>query len=461
MSALSRLKGAPSPSLTGGHSPPGPRGLPLVGNLLDVAADILGFYTRCAREYGDVVTVRFGGWPTLLLSHPEHFEEVLVKKHQSFGKNRFFWRQVTAIFGHGLLTSEGEFWRQQRRLSAPAFSGRRLDSYGEVMVRLTQQMLDGWVAGQPRDLHADMMGLTLRIAAKTLFDSEVEQDVAAVDHAINTLAAEITSRFSRPFVIPDAVPLPGHIRYRRALRQVETVVSRIVAERRANPGDRGDFLSMLLSARDEHGQPMSDRQIRDEAVTLLLAGHETTALTLSWTFYLLGQHLEIDRPVGAEVQEVLGGRAATVADLPQLRFTEQVVTEAMRLYPPAWTIGREAIEDCTIGGYPVAKGTTIYMSPWVVHRDERFFEDPLQFRPERWSGDLAHRLPRFAYMPFGGGPRICIGNRFAMMEAVLLLATIMQRFRLEWVDERPIEPMPSITLRPTGGVWVRPQARTH
>jgi cytochrome P450 len=204
---------------------------------------------------------------------------------------------------------------------------------------------------------------------------------------------------------------------------------------------------------------MSEQQIRDEAVTLLLAGHETTALTLSWTCYLLGQHPEIDRQVAAEVQEVLAGRAARVGDLKRLRFTDQVVTEAMRLYPPAWTIGREALLDCEIGGYPVAKGTTIYMSPWVVHRDEQFFANPLEFRPERWSGDLAHQLPRFAYMPFGGGPRICIGNRFAMMEAVLILATIVQRFRLDWVGERPVEPMPSITLRPKGGVWVKPQGR--
>jgi cytochrome P450 len=239
------------------------------------------------------------------------------------------------------------------------------------------------------------------------------------------------------------------------------VMARIVAERRAKPGDRGDFLSMLLSARDEQGEPMSERQIRDEAVTLLLAGHETTALTLSWTFYLLGQHPDVDRLIETEVQEVLGERAATVADLPRLRFTEQVITEAMRLYPPAWTVGREALTDCEIGGYPVARGTTIYMSPWVVHRDERFFEHPLEFRPHRWGSDLARQLPRFAYMPFGGGPRICIGNRFAMMEAVLILATIMQRFRLIWTGERPIAPMPSITLRPKGGVWVRPQARAH
>jgi len=200
---------------------------------------------------------------------------------------------------------------------------------------------------------------------------------------------------------------------------------------------------------------MSDQQLRDEAVTLLLAGHETTALALSWTGYLLGQHPEIQAQLAAEVHEVLGSRAATMEDLPRLRLTEQVVMESMRLYPPAWAIGREAVQDCEIGGYAVSAGTTLYMSQWLIHRDPRHFENPTAFRPDRWSGDLARRLPRFAYVPFGGGPRICIGNRFAMMEAVLILATIVQRFRLEWQRERPVVPFASITLRPNGGVWVR------
>jgi len=304
------------------------------------------------------------------------------------------------------------------------------------------------------------MGLTLGIAAKTLFNAEVEEDVSIMDEAVNTLTDQIAVRFARPFVIPDAVPLPGHIRYRRALRRVDEVVQRIIRERKSDGQDKGDLLSMLMHARDDNCDPMPDRQLRDEAVTLLLAGHETTALALSWTVYLLGQHRDTEVQVAGEIAEVVGSRAATVEDLPRLRFTDQVVTEAMRLYPPAWAIGREAVEDCEIGGYPVPAGTTILISPWVIHRDPIHFDEPMQFRPDRWNGDLARQLPRFAYLPFGGGPRICIGNRFATMEAILILATVIQRFRLELQREREVVPFPSITLRPKGGIWVKPIART-
>ena len=444
---------------TAAKSPPGPKGLPWLGNLPEIARDPLGFFSRCSREYGDVVNIPLGTWPSLLISSPELIEQVLVKEHRNFVKHRFFWRQVTAIFGHGLLTSEGEFWHRQRRLAAPAFTGQRLANYGAVMVRHTEGMLDEWRSGEVRDIHADMMALTLGIAAKSLFNAEVEQEVTEIGHAVDTVVQEIATRFTRPFVIPDFVPLPGHIRYRRGLRTVERVVKRIVDERKSRPADAGDLLSMLMQARDENGQAMSDRQLRDEMITLLLAGHETTALALSWTWYLLRKHPEVQARLAAEVAGVLEARAPTVDDLQSLRFTEKVVTEAMRLYPPAWAMGREAVNDCEIGGYPVARGTTIYMSPWVLHRDLRYFENSEEFQPERWTDDFARQLPRFAYFPFGGGPRICIGNRFAMMEAILITATIAQRFRLEGQNDRPVIPFPSITLRPGGGVWVTTKAR--
>ena len=441
-----------------GAGPPGPKGLPFVGHLFDVRRDVLQYFTDCSRHYGDVVALRFAGWPTLLLTSPEHIEQVLVRDHRKFVKNSFFWRQVTAIFGNGLLTSEGDFWVRQRRLAAPAFAGQRLSSYGPVMVQQTERMLDGWEVGRGRDLHHDMMSLTLKIAAKALFDAEVERDVAEIDDAVNVLANEIAVRFTRPFVIPDAIPLPSNIRYRRALRRVEETVARIIKERLRTGEDAGDLLSMLIKARDETGQPMSDRQLRDESITILLAGHETTALALSWTWLLLGQHPDIQARLSEECAAVLGKRAATVEDLGQLVFAEHVVMEAMRLFPPAWAIGREAAQDCEIGGYPVASGTTIIMSPWVIHRDERHFQEPAEFRPDRWRDDLARRLPRFAYFPFGGGPRICIGHRFAIMEAVLILVTMVQRFRLELQRDGPVETLPSITLRPKGGVWAAPLA---
>jgi cytochrome P450 len=429
--------------------------VPFLGSLPDLGRDVLGFFTRCARQYGDVAGFRLASWPAVLLSHPDWVEYVLVKNHQNFIKHRFFWRHVRAIFGQGLLTSEGEFWHQQRRLAAPAFAGSRLNGYGGTMVQYTERMLGHWHPGQVFDAHHEAMALTLQIAAKTLFDAQADQDVAEVSRAIDQVLEQIAIRFRRPFWIPDSIPLPGNIRYRRGVQRMDRLVARIIAERRDKAGDRGDLLSLLMQARDEAGRPMSEGQIRDEVITMLLAGHETTALTVSWTWYLLGLHPAADAQLAAEVREVLGGRPPTIDDLPRLRFTGQVVSEAMRLYPPAYAIGREALKDCEIGGYRVPAGTTVYVSPWVMHRDPRWFDDPQAFRPERWDGNAARQLPRFAYMPFGGGPRICIGNRFAVMEAMLILATVAQRFRLEWQTGRPVEPMPSITLRPGGGIWFK------
>jgi cytochrome P450 len=436
-------------------SPPSPRGFPIVGHLPYIARDVLGFFTTCAREHGDIVSLRLGAWPTLLLNHPDDLEYVFVKNHRNFVKNRFFWRHVQAIFGQGLLTSEGTFWHQQRRLSAPAFANKKVGSYGQAMLDFTKRMLDGWSSGQERDVHAEMMMLTLRIAAKTLFSAEVEEDVVEIDHAVNDMTVEIASRFSRPFVIPDVVPLPGHIRYRRGLSRIEHVVERIIKSRRATQEDCGDVLSMLMMSKNEDGNGMTDRQLRDEVITMLLAGHETTALALSWTIYLLGKHSVADARVNDELRHTLDGHQITVEEIPRLSVLERTFTEAMRLFPPAWTIGREAVHECEIGGYRVAAGTTIFLSPWVIHRDARFFYEPNSFLPERWTDEFLQGLPRFAYLPFGGGPRICIGKSFAMQEAMVILSMMLQRFQFELRDEHEVEPLPSITLRPKGGIWMR------
>jgi cytochrome P450 len=438
------------------HRPPGPRGIPVLGNLLQFGGDQLAFMTQTARSFGDVVGYDFAGWPSVLLNDSDDIEHVLVKDHRNFIKNRMIWRHVTAVFGQGILTAEGEHWQKNRRLAAPAFAGQQLQGYGPDMVGLTNRTLDGWRNGEIRDVHVEMMGLTLRIAAKTLMDSEVEQDIVDMDHAVNDLTEEMASRFKRPVVIPDWVPLPGHVRYRRAIATGERVIARMIAERRANGhANRTDFLSRLMAARDEDGGGMSDRQLRDETLTLLLAGHETTALALSWSFFLLGQHPDIGRRMAEEIAETVGDRDVTVDDLPKLKFTESVILEAMRLYPPAWTIGRESVGAFEIRDYKFAPGTTVLIAPWVLHRDPRHFAEPEAFRPDRWMGGLARTLPRYAYMPFGGGPRICIGQRFAMIEAVLILATIGRRFSFTWQRDRPVTPFPSITLRPKGGVWVR------
>jgi len=439
------------PSLRPG-APPGPKGEPFLGSLRPFAADILGFVTGVVREYGDLVQIHLPGRITWILNRPADIEQVLLAQRTNFIKHRFFWRHVTAIFGNGLLTSEGDFWLRQRRLAAPAFHPDRIASYGAVMAELTDRLVSEWKDGETRDVHRDMMRVTMEIVSKTLFDAEVKKDLNEISRSFDLVIREIAKRFRRPIKIADWIPTPGNLRYMRGVRMLDGLVARIVAERRANPGDRGDLLSMLMAARDDDGRPMSDRQLRDETITLFLAGHETTAIALSWTLFLLAKNPETEAKLRAELASLPADRLPGAADLPRLPYTEAVVKEGLRLYPPAYVIGRESLKDCELGGYRCPAGTTIYFAPWVLHRDPRFFPDPERFRPERWmeSGGSTSKLPKYAYIPFGGGPRICIGERFAMMEGVLVLATLLRRVRLEMAGPDPT-PFPSITLRPEGG----------
>ncbi len=434
------------------HLPLGPKGHFLLGNLPEIRRDRLGFFSRCAREYGDIVSLRYGPRHIYMLNHPEYIEYVLATHHRNFTKH-FALRLNRRVFGNGLLTSESDFWLRQRRLAQPAFHRNRIAAYGEAMVNFTERMLATWRDGETRDVHEAMMRLTLEIIAKTLFDADVAGEASEVGRMMEALMKNFAARVNSAFPLPERVPTPSNLRLQRATRRVEAVIYRVIQQRRSSGEDRGDLLSLFLQTRHEDdGSPMSDQQLRDEVMTLFLAGHETTAIALSWTWYLLSQHPQVEARLLAELQAALGGRSPSVADLPQLRYTEMVISEAMRLYPPAWAIGREAIQDCEIGGYPVPAGTTLMMSQWVMHRDARYFDHPEAFRPERWADGLATRLPKYAYFPFGGGPRLCIGHAFAMMEAVLLLATIAQKFRLRLVPGHPIEPWPSITLRPKHGL---------
>lgn len=374
--------------------PPGPRGFPFLGNLLSLR-DPLRFFAESVKAHGDLVWMNLAGWPALLVNDIDAIETILVKEHRNFVKNSFFWRHVRALFGNGILTSEGDFWHWQRRLAAPPFAGKQLLSYDRDMVALTERMLQGWKAGKEFEIHTELMGLTLRIAAKTLFDTEIEQDIADMERAADDVIVEVAARFRRPVFIPDAVPLPGHLRYRRAIRTVERLVGRIIAERRQTGYEhRTDFLSRLMAARDENGNGMSDQQLRDEAITLLLAGHETTALALSWTFLLLGQHPEVHHRLAEEIDKTVGERPVTSEDLPNLKHVESVLLEAMRLYPPAWAIGRESTVPFQLRQYSFPKGTTIFISPWVLHHDPRYFDEPATFRPDRWAGGLQEHLPR-------------------------------------------------------------------
>jgi len=445
----------PSPAPVRSTEPPGPRGELFLGSLRPFAADILGFVTGVVREYGDLVQIRLPGRKVWILNRPADIEQVLLTQRANFVKHRFFWRHVTAIFGNGLLTSEGDFWLRQRRLAAPAFHPDRIAAYGTVMADRASELAGSWKDGETRDVHRDMMRVTMEIVSKTLFDAEVAEDLDQISRSFDLVIREIAKRFRRPIKIADWIPTPGNVRYRRGVRMLDGLVARVLAERRAKPGDRGDLLSMLLAARDDDGRPMSDRQLRDEVITLFLAGHETTAIALSWTLFLLAKHPEAEKKLRAEI-EALGDRLPGAADLHRLPYTEAVVKEGLRLYPPAYVIGREAVGDCDLGGWRCGAGTTIYFAPWVLHRDARHFPEPERFRPERWleSGGSTSRLPKYAYIPFGGGPRICIGERFAMMEGVLVLATLLSRVRLEMAGPDPT-PFPSITLRPEGGPWMR------
>ncbi|MDT7689196.1 MAG: hypothetical protein QOE46_1955 [Acidobacteriota bacterium] len=440
--------------------PRGPRGGRVMGNMREFNRDSLDFITRCAREFGDVVRMRFLYVPACFLFNPEHIEYVLASGSKNFIKaasmrSPFFHRLV----GNGLVTSEGDFWRRQRRLAQPAFHRDRVNACGETMVGTTSGMLDGWRDGAVLDAHAEMMMLTQSVVAETLFSADVSSESGEIDEALASIVRPFSSQATLKWILDNRLPTPAHLRFNRAVRKIDNFVYRIIAERRASGADTGDLLSMLLRAQDEDGTQMTDQQLRDELMTIFLAGHETTALALTWALYLLAQNPEAEERLTAELEEVLGGRAPTATDMPRLRYVEWVVKEAMRLYPPAWGVGREAVRDCEVGGYRIPAGMQLFAFQWVVQRDPRWFDEPERFRPERWGEDAISRLPKYAYFPFGGGPRLCIGNYFATMEAVLILSTIAQRFRLRLVAEQTVELLPAMSLRPKDGVLMKLESR--
>jgi cytochrome P450 len=420
---------------------------------LDYCRDPLAFLTGMARTHGDVVLLSGIGMPFHMFNHPDQIEEILRHKHRVFKKDAYM-EALRPLLGNGLLSSEGEEWRRARAMAQPAFQARQIQGYAATMIDYTKRMIAGWQPGETRNVHTDMMQLTSQIVTKTLFDVDVDDSEGSISR--NLEAAMLF--YANPLSMWPKwrhVPTPTNLRFRRTLRHLDELIFKMIRERRAEgPGDRTDLLSRLLSAEDEQRQKMSDTELRDELLTLFLAGHETTALTLTYTFYLLATHADAESELGAEIDRVLGERTPSAEDVPALHFAENVIKESMRIYPPAWTIGREATEDVQIGDYFLKKGTQVLMAQWVVQRDPRFWPEPERFRPARWDEEQTKRLPRCAYFPFGDGPRVCIGNSFAMMEAVLLLSTIAQRFRLELVPGETLRLVPSITVRPRGGVKV-------
>jgi cytochrome P450 len=417
----------------------------------------LEYFTAMAQKYGDVSGMRIGKFRSLFINHPDLIEDVLVNNSRKYLKGRIL-RANKYLFGEGLLTSEGDFWLRQRRLAQPAFHRARVNAYAATMAEYAAQLIATWRHGEQRDIHEEMMQLALRIVSKTLFDADVTRDAKEIGETLDVLL-QIAANFGRTILVPLWVPSPRNIRAKLGIKRLEKVIYRIIAERRANGRDTGDLLSILLQAQDEDGTHMNDRQLRDETITLFLAGHETTANTLAWTWWLLAQNPAVEKKFHEELDGVLGRRVPEVDDLPRLSFLGNVLTESLRLYPTAWGMARLAAEEHEIAGYPVRRGYGVAFAQWVIHRDARWFDAPLEFRPERWDNGLAKQLPRFAYFPFGGGPRQCIGNTFALMEASVVLATIGQKFRFQLVPNHKVTPLASITLRPKNGIQVSLEAR--
>jgi cytochrome P450 len=440
--------------MTTAPRPPGPKGRFLVGNLPEFRRDLLGFFTSCARDYGDLVALKLGPRLVHLASHPDFVEQVLVSENRKFGKSYVF-ELLRPVLGNGLLNSEGEFWLRQRRIMQPAFSKASVNNYADTILAQTVKAMEQWPDGKPTDLHHEMNRLTLGIVGKTLMDIDLSDVSNEISGPIDSAMRDFSSRFEGWFNPPMWIPTPRNRRAKRNVRQLDTVVNRIIRQRRESGRDRGDLLSKLIAARDEVDHTgMTDRQLRDEVMTLFLAGHETTANALAWTWFLLGQNPAALAKLLAELSAVLGNRSPSVADMPKLVYTEAVLKEAMRLYPPAFAFSRRVVTDAVIGGYHVPAGSAVIMSQWVIHRDARWWDEPDRFLPERWLEGAGKDRPQYAYFPFGGGPRGCIGNLFAMLETILVVATIAPRFNFELVDPQNVKPWPSVTLRPAAGIPV-------
>lgn len=430
--------------------PPGPKGTLIGGNLAQIGPRRVDFFHHLAQTYGPIASFRTGRWRLFLISDPQLIQQVLVTDARSYVKH-FGARTFKPVLGNGLVTSEGDFWLAQRRLLQPAFLKAQVLSYAPIMGDLTDAMLAKWTPGRAVDIAFEFSSLTSAIALKTLFGLDDHGDRERIDASLRLVFELLTRRLDAPLHLPISFPTPANLKLRRALADVVTLVDGFIAEKKTQPPGN-DLLSTMIEAQHEDGSRMTAGQLRDEAMTLYLAGHETTALALTWSWYLLSQNPDAERKLVEEWRRVLNGRTARAADLPALPYTAAVISESMRLYPPVYVIGREATTDLELGGYRVKRGYTVLMSQWVSHRDPRYFPEPERFLPERWLDGLAARLPKFAYYPFGGGQRLCIGVHFALMEAAIVLATVGQTYRFTLEPDAVIDILPQITMPPKYGM---------
>ena len=426
----------------------------LIGSISEYKRDRLSFFLHVAQKCGDIGCFHFGPFPLILLNTSEFIHSVLVAHAYDFDKGVYMHNAFRPVIGNGLFISEGEFHRKQRKLMAPAFQPLHLVSSADVMVGYGERMQEAWQDGKTIDIGREMTHVTMSIVVKVLFDADVFTEAGKLGVAITTILEHASYATSRFLPIPYNWPIPRHQRTKKALIVLRDRVQKMIDERRTSTEERGDFLSILLQAREEDGTGMSDEQIRDEALTLFGAGHETIATALTWAWYLLASHPKVYQKMQQEVDSVLQGRAPTYTDLAHLPYTLQVFKETMRLYPPAYAMSRVALHDIELDGYLIRKMQTVAMSPYTIHRRPDYFPDPEKFEPERFTPENENQLPRYAYIPFGAGPRICIGNHFAMMEGHLLLATLAQRVTFEQVPEQHIVPDPSktVTIRPKYGL---------
>ena len=428
--------------------------------LRELQRDPLTVLTDVKNQYGDLVRVRLPLAKGYLVSDPALIEQVLLRDHHFFRKDRLT-LELRYLLGDGLLTSEGDKWKRVRKLASPPLTKRAITAYADTMVEIGLKYANSFPAGVGRNIHDDMQKLTLEVVTRTLFGTDLPAGAGDVGEALHT-AMDYFLNYTRSMkrLIPKWLPIPAHLRMLKARRTIDATLMQVIAQRRAAASeDAIDLISLLLKARDDEGSGLTDGQLRDEAITIFLAGHETTALALAYSLMLLAQHPEVQVKAHAEVDAVLAGRKASAADYPRLAYLDQIVTETMRLYPPAWIVAREPCEPYTLGNFQVRSNAQVWISQWIVHRDARWFPNPEAFTPERWTAEMREKLPRFAYFPFGGGPRICIGNHFAQMEAVLVLATLLQARSFTQAPDHDLRLECSVTMRPARGVRLIPHMR--
>lgn len=420
------------------------------GSMRQFNRDTLRFLDD-SRAYGDFVKFFFGPFPVYIANHPDVVHEVLVAKADHFYKSRMTKQVMKSTVGDGLFTNDGASWKRQRKLAQPAFHTKRIAAYADAMTHYASQLIAGWRDDALLDIEREMTALTMQIVGKTLFDAEITEE-DATGAAVRTVLRSIDKRFNQLLPTPEWLPLRENRQMKAAQKHLDGVIQAFIDERRKTGEDRGDLLSMLLLAQDENQGSMSDKQLRDEVMTIFGAGHETTSGALTWAWYLLSQHPQIAAHLHEEIDRVLGDRLPTYADLTRLPWTDMIIKEAMRLYPPAWGVTRETIAPVSIHNYPLRRGVTVVINIIGIHHDARFYDDPGAFIPQRFSAENEKNIPKYAYLPFGAGPRVCIGSSFAMMEARLLLATIAQKFTLSLAPSQVVVPERVFTLRPKFGM---------